>query len=400
MRSPLETLRSLSPLGPIFGKELRSTARRKRTYYLRFFYIGALLLVMLFCYSITSSEFRHVGSVARRAQKLAELGAIFFAVFAFFSLIAMAIAGPVLTATAINSERLHKTLPVLLMTPLNAWQIVAGKLFSRLLIALTLLGLSLPILAIVRLLGGVEIEQMFGVICICVSMALFTAALGLLFSTLVSRAYAVILLAYAMLGFIYFFIPLCIGMIIAAIGPPSGPTGRSWEMLLMQTAAIGHPGFATAILAIPDRPPFKLPGWEWCVLIHTALAGILTMLAALSLRRVARRETEGGGTAPAPAPPIYFPPPAPTPIASLDSLTCSSLSPAPLGPPAPTPGTSRAVADNPVLWRETRRPLFARRWQSIAAACVFIVLLLFIYGLMSANDVLSERYAQIPFAFI
>src|SRR5882672_11159782 len=83
VRSPLQTLRALSPLGPIFGKELRTTARRKRTYYLRFFYIAALLLVMLFCYSITSSDFQHVNSVARRAQKLAELGAIFFAVFAF-----------------------------------------------------------------------------------------------------------------------------------------------------------------------------------------------------------------------------------------------------------------------------------------------------------------------------
>src|SRR5436305_5235131 len=212
---------SLSPLGPIFGKELRSTSRRKRTYYLRFFYIALLLLVMLAFYSDLSTDLKHVGSVARRAQKLAELGAVFFAVFAFFSLAAMAIAGPVLTATAINSERLHKTLPVLLMTPINAWQIVGGKLFSRLLIALTLLGLSLPVLAIVRLLGGVEIEQMFGVIGVCVSVALFTAALGLLLSTVVSRAYAVILLAYVILGFIYFFIPLCIGMIISAMCAPS-----------------------------------------------------------------------------------------------------------------------------------------------------------------------------------
>src|SRR5438132_1090070 len=117
MANAAQFLRSLSPLGPIFGKELRCTSRRRRTYYLRFIYIGALLLLMVFCYSITSSEFHGVSSVARRAQKLAELGAIFFAAFAFFSLGAMALAGPVLTATAINSERLHKTLPVLLMTP-------------------------------------------------------------------------------------------------------------------------------------------------------------------------------------------------------------------------------------------------------------------------------------------
>src|SRR5258706_3080598 len=120
---------SLSPLGPIFGKELRSTSRRKRTYYLRFFYIGTLLLFMLACYGDLSSDIRHVGSVARRAQKLAELGTVFFMVFSFFSLAAMAIAGPVLTATAINSERLHKTLPVLLMDPLSALPIVAGKPF-------------------------------------------------------------------------------------------------------------------------------------------------------------------------------------------------------------------------------------------------------------------------------
>src|SRR2546422_5317880 len=98
MRSPLKLLHNLSPLGPIFSKELRSTSRRKRTYILRFLYIGALLLVMLAVYSAAHAELRYGGSsVARRAQKLAELGAIFFSVFAFFSLFAMALAGPVLT---------------------------------------------------------------------------------------------------------------------------------------------------------------------------------------------------------------------------------------------------------------------------------------------------------------
>src|SRR5215212_4409145 len=103
MRSPLAILRSLSPLGPIFGKELRSTSRRKRTYILRFCYLGALLLLLLLVYATTRGEMQNAGSVARRAQKLAEMGAIFFAAFSFFSLFAMAIAGPVLTSTAINS---------------------------------------------------------------------------------------------------------------------------------------------------------------------------------------------------------------------------------------------------------------------------------------------------------
>ena len=37
-------LTALSPFGPIFEKELRISARRKRTYFLRVLYLAALLL--------------------------------------------------------------------------------------------------------------------------------------------------------------------------------------------------------------------------------------------------------------------------------------------------------------------------------------------------------------------
>ena len=47
------------------------------------------------------------------------------------------------------------------MTPITSWQIVGGKLSSRMLTAVMLIGLTLPVLAIVRLLGGVEIADLF-----------------------------------------------------------------------------------------------------------------------------------------------------------------------------------------------------------------------------------------------
>ena len=178
-------LRHLSPFGPIFAKELRITARRKRTYWLRFLYLGALLLALLFFYQVEMHPRLNSGnSVAARAEGLAEMGAVFFAVFGFFTLTAMLLIAPILTCTAINSERLHKTLPILLMTPISSWQIVAGKLTSRLLIAFTLIGLSLPVLAVVRLLGGVEVSAMFGVLCINLTATFAAAALGLLLDAL------------------------------------------------------------------------------------------------------------------------------------------------------------------------------------------------------------------------
>src|SRR2546423_1211911 len=163
------SLSKLSPFGPIFGKELRTTARRKRTYWLRFAYLAVLFLVLLLAY--TSTAYRSSGyvSVAERAQQEAELGFAFFASISMFCVISLAVISPVLTATAVSAERQHRTLHVLLMTPITSWQIIAGKLFSRMLAALTLIGLSLPVLAVVRLLGGVEVQTMLGVLAVCVA---------------------------------------------------------------------------------------------------------------------------------------------------------------------------------------------------------------------------------------
>src|SRR5439155_17236903 len=143
-------------------------------------------------YAVTRMEYN--GGVAARAQQQEQLGWMFFLCFAMFCVIAMGLIGAVVTSTAINLERQARTLHVLLMTPMTAWQIVSGKLFSRLLTPLTLIGLSLPVLALVRLLGGVELQQMFGVIALCATVAMISAAIGLLLSIVLERAYAVIIL--------------------------------------------------------------------------------------------------------------------------------------------------------------------------------------------------------------
>src|SRR5256885_8094172 len=82
-------IRGLSPFGPIFGKELRTTARRRRSYFLRVFYLGALLLALLVAWSSTSSR-NYYGGIAAQAQAQAELGMMFFICFSMFSVIAMA----------------------------------------------------------------------------------------------------------------------------------------------------------------------------------------------------------------------------------------------------------------------------------------------------------------------
>lgn len=383
MGTLIARLRGLSPLGPIFGKELRVTARRKRTYVLRFLYLAALLLILLFFFSVAYVD-RANASITRKAQQMAEMGAVFFGIFAFFTLTSMALVGPILTATAINAEHLHKTLSVLLMTPINAWQIVSGKLFSRLLIALTLIGLSLPALAVVRLLGGVEAEQIFAVLSICVSTVIATAAIGLLFSILMSRAYAVILMSYATLLFFYALIPFLYALILFEVLKHNGSGG---EQMFFNWMSVSNPFFATALVAIPDAPPFKIFSWWWCVASHLSFAAILVMLSGLLLRRMARKENEGSGTV------------APPPLLVMPTANGAI----PQTHPTPLPIQSkpaRTVSDNPVFWREVRRPLLAKRWQAIALSLFVVLVMLVIYGALAADNDLDDDDVQMGFACI
>ena len=376
----LRHAQGLSPFGPIFGKELRVTARRRRSYVLRVMYLGALLLTLLVAWSDTAGR-REYLSVAAKTQALAELGGNFFVSFCMFTVIAMAAIGPVLTSTAVGSERLAKTLHVLLMTPITAWQVVAGKLFSRLLVALTLLGLSLPVLALVRLLGGVELWQMVGIVCLCATTALFTAAIGLLFSTFLTRAYAVILLSYGTILFLYAFVPF---VVVAG----AGLRAAAWVSVF----AMLNPFLCAATVSDPRSFMGVGNGWPWCVLVHLGFTAVLLTGSAVALRRVTRKE--GGAGAAEAAPPDAALVEGGADVAD-GAAPHSAPDPAPVRPlPSPRNRRGSEVSDHPVVWREVRRPLLARKWQSVLASVLAVVLLLVTYGVAIDNRALDHADAH------
>jgi ABC-2 type transport system permease protein len=419
-------LQGISPFGPIFAKELRVTARRKRSYLLRVVYLSLLLLVLLWAYGLTSvmSRFSGGGGIAIQNQQRSMLGQIFFGFFACFTVWVMALIGPVLTSTAIGSERLQKTLPVLLMTPITSWQIVGGKLLSRLLVALTLLGLSLPVLGLVRLLGGVEIEQMVGVMCLAVIAALSSAAIGLFYSTLLNRSYAVILLSYGTMLVLYVVAP---GIIATLMAQSMRGSASPNPMPIFNLIRAINPYFMVVSTAVPqvfggmsDHGP-----WAWCLGLHLGLTVLLVAWSAAILRRMAR----GAGERPSSANPSDYIPIAaaimpatttPPPLPGISSVAASEILPPPLpgappivagdglgspvlpyrsaGVPKRKARGARSVSDNPILWREVRRPLLNRTWQRVVGLCLTVGLVVVIYALQWSNDALRDRDAQTVYA--
>ena len=187
--------------GPIFEKELRVSSRRKRNYLTRFAYLvfltGFLSVIWLDAMDFTVSSGTHV--VSRLA--LAGKQIITFLVrFQFYAIQFVAI---VMLSTAINDEVYHRTLGVLMSTPITSFQIVMGKLTGKLLQLILLLGVSLPLLAIVRIFGGVPWDYIVSSLCMTLSALIFVGLLSLFFSSFSRKSYIVIILTLLALGLLF-----------------------------------------------------------------------------------------------------------------------------------------------------------------------------------------------------
>lgn len=187
--------------GPIFEKELRVSSRRKRNYITRFAYLvfltGFLSVIWLDAVDFTASSGTHV------ASRLAQAGKQIIVTLVWFQFYATQLVAVVMLSTAISDEIYHRTLGVLMSTPITGFQIVMGKLSSKLLQLILLLGVSLPVLAVVRIFGGVPWDYIISSLCMTLTALIFVGSLSLFFSSFSRKTYVVIILTLVTLVFLF-----------------------------------------------------------------------------------------------------------------------------------------------------------------------------------------------------
>ncbi len=179
-------------IGPVFDKELRVSSRRRRNYFLRFAYVAVLGVFIL---SVWYSVFNVQGSNSSlyRASRLSLVARQVISAIVWFQFITAQLVAVVMLGSSISDEVRTGTLSVLMTTPINSFQIVTGKLLSKLLQVTLLLAISLPLLAIVRVFGGVPWDYVASSVCITLTATLLAGALSLLLSMNYRHAYTVIL---------------------------------------------------------------------------------------------------------------------------------------------------------------------------------------------------------------
>ena len=361
--------------GPIFDKELRVSSRRKRNYLLRFVYVAALTLFVAIAWFQAVSIYGPA-SPTFAVSRMGEAGKSITGTIVWFQFIAAQLIAAVMLSTAISDEIYHRTLGMLMTTPINSFQIVIGKLFSKLLQLILLLALSLPLLSTVRVFGGVPWNYVISGICVTMTASVFAGSLSLFFSIYRKRSSEVVSLT----------VLVCI-IFYAAVPGLAGLLASSYKFPAIGDALIIHINpfivmfYGTEQLLNPSSAP---PAVNWVVhcLIMLGFSTLWLVLASLCVRRVALRQAAGQAG--------IFATRKERRLARGKVLAANGAKDE-LTPPRPVKGP-------PIVWKEMRSPLIkGRRLKSVLTLIFAIVALSAAYGVCVYYRSLDEKVVQTAF---
>lgn len=172
----------MTEVNPVLIKELRSRMRGPRAFILLSIYLAILGLVMLFLYSALITENENNFNAGR------DIGKLLFLTIATVALIEVCVLTPALTAGSIVGEKERQTYDLLITSLLTPWQIVWGKLVSALAFMFLLIFASVPLMSLAFLLGGVSAAEVLIAIVGLLTTAIFYAAIGLFWSSVMRSA--------------------------------------------------------------------------------------------------------------------------------------------------------------------------------------------------------------------
>ncbi|MHC4645358.1 MAG: ABC transporter permease subunit [Planctomycetota bacterium] len=365
--------------GPIFDKELRVSSRRRRNYVLRFVYL-LLLTVFLVMVWLASLEFQGNQPVTvYQTSQMSVAGMAIIGTIISFQFIATQLIAVIMLSTAISDEIYNRTLGVLMTTPINSFQIVVGKLFSKLLQLFLLLAISLPLLAVVRVFGGVPWLYVISSFCITLTAVIFAGLMSLYFSISNRRAYVVILKTVFTLGFLYGFVPAMVVVLFREIVPES-----VLVPFLMYGNPLGMMQLNTQMMLSPRAAgPMTFFSWPLHCAVMLAASGLILARSTMIVRRVALRQATGqldlGGKRKRKKPESN-----PASVAKKHG------------------GPIKHVKGSPIIWKELRAPIIqgAGGRNSIIGLIVTIIALQLTYAACIKENCLDADFTHIAYTLL
>jgi len=177
-------------INPVFKKELKTRMRSWKIPALISIYILIFSSLMLLIFSDALFGYNSYGSV-----NLSDLKEMFF-IISILQLILIIFIVPATTAGSISGEKERSTLELLICTRLSSISIITGKLMSSLVEIILLLLVSIPILSILFLFGGISIGNILVLFLFYFITSIFFGSIGIFASTYFRRTSTSTIISY------------------------------------------------------------------------------------------------------------------------------------------------------------------------------------------------------------
>jgi ABC-type Na+ efflux pump permease subunit len=327
-------------LGPIFLRELATVPRRRNHAGTRVAMLGLLAILGITTWQATVGFDRNpsLGEVAR-------FGEFLFQLTVYVQLILLVFFSTLSAASAVSQEKDRRTFILLLITDMRDYEIVLGKLLGSLLPIAILLGVSVPVLAIYLLLGGIDPEQVVQAAVVLLATSFAAGSLGGLVALWRERTFQAVALSLLFLV-LYFGIVQLGGML-------GSPTVRDYLDPIR------------AMATVIDPPVEGWPGLAPAYGFGLAMLGLCVLLNAFGIRKLRTWNPSG-------EPIMQREKSADDPEANLNPEQLKAFR----AQAHAAPGALRAVGENPIFWRETRTLAYGRRPLLVKAAYAIVLVML------------------------
>ncbi|WP_165065844.1 ABC transporter permease subunit [Paludisphaera rhizosphaerae] len=326
-------------LGPVFAYEWLRISRRWQLYAVRSFFVGLLLLGLMFTWGTWGDR-----PDGMQTEELARLGQTIYSTIVTIELTLILLAAPAATAGAVCVDKARGSLLQVMATDLSDSELVLGKLAAALTPVIGLVCCTLPVLMLSSLLGGIDPMLLLGSFLTTLTTAVLVCTLAFTLSVWGKKAHEVLGATYMIVLAWLALIPFTVNMLMVMAG--LGAVGFSRFGRLIQATnpyALLYPSFNGSMVDHLHRVLIYCGG-------GLGLSAAMIGLCIATIRRVTvRQRSEGGGGR-----------------TSRRTWRLPSILP------------TLSLDANPVLWREWTRNR-PSRWGRFVSAC-YLGFALFLTG--------------------
>ncbi len=240
---------------PLLTKELTELAARGRTYSVRTLYAAALFAVFAFMF------YSDTARLAPSPTLLLGVGRQLLGYMFVAQLVGVYVFLPAMVSGCITEEKEKRTLELLFITDLTPGEIVMQKLVGRLVPMLTLLLLSLPLMAVCYSLGGLSSDEVLIAAAVLVTTCVQVGAFSVMMSAYSRTSSEALLRTYGHAILLYiavWFVAGIAGLILRIMLGPLGAVPWLIAAGLMPPLAMGI-GWGNPFISIA----LLVAAWGW-----------------------------------------------------------------------------------------------------------------------------------------